>query len=179
VLAINEANLPTLPKEQLRTVIADVAASVPAQERVLALDRVLTAIDKSQIVPKNVEGVKADPPPIFFSDRPAILCFQGVWFASKAPTGPWTVADSIPTSIYEIPVSSPAYNVTYVAVQESNDEWVTFVAVAAFTGVMVAWGSTGVQRGDDWARTSRVTTNNVTGNTTRVTQGSGGGGRRR
>jgi hypothetical protein len=31
-----------------------------------------------------------------------------------------------------------------------------------------------VQRGDDWARTSRVT-NNVTGTTTRVTQGSGGG----
>ena len=31
-----------------------------------------------------------------------------------------------------------------------------------------------VQRGDDWARTARVT-NNRTGNTTRVTQGSGGG----
>jgi hypothetical protein len=70
---INEANFPTLPKEQLRTVIADVAASVPPQERVLALDRVLAAIDKSQIIPKNVEGVKADPPPIFFSDKPAIL----------------------------------------------------------------------------------------------------------
>ena len=44
---INEANFPTLPKEQLRIVIADVAASVPAQERVLALDRVFVVIDKS------------------------------------------------------------------------------------------------------------------------------------
>jgi hypothetical protein len=70
---INEANFPTLPKEQLRTVIADVSTSVPPQERVLALDRVLAAIDKSQIIPKNVEGVKADPPPIFFSDKPAIM----------------------------------------------------------------------------------------------------------
>jgi len=35
------------------------------------------------------------------------LCFDGVWFVSKAPTGPWTVADSIPKTIYEIPVSSP------------------------------------------------------------------------
>ena len=64
-----EANFSTLPKEQLRTVIAEVTTSVPPQERVIALDRVLAAIDKSQIIPKNVEGVKADPPPIFFSDR--------------------------------------------------------------------------------------------------------------
>jgi hypothetical protein len=39
----------------------------------LALDRVLANLDKSQIIPKNVEGVKADPPPIFFSQTPAIL----------------------------------------------------------------------------------------------------------
>jgi hypothetical protein len=185
------------------------------------------------------------------------LCFDGVWFVSKAPTGPWTVADSIPKTIYEIPVSSPSHSVTYVTVEDSNDEWVTFAAAAAFTGVMIAWGcavwgtgyyyppywgwhgpypyyyphyptfgygasynpwtgaygrgvvaygpyggagvgarynprtgtyargrqganaygswgTTGVQRGDDWARTSRVT-NNVTGTTTRVSQGSGGG----
>jgi hypothetical protein len=527
---IVEANFSTLPKEQIRSVTAEVAAAVPPQERVIALDRVLAAIDKSQIIPRNVEGVKADPPPIFFSQTPGILvnidgdpiwspirdndlkfavntnwdlfqheptktyyllnndawlkaedlngkwepagtlpesfkklpaddnwkevkanlpgktgkattvfvstvpaelillkgepnyqlvkgtdnllwvsntesdvfrlgkdgavyflvagrwfsspgftgpwtfatprmpasfkqiplehprsrvlaavpgtdqaaeavllasvpqtarvsrkevkapavayqgdpkfeqipsttvaravntdkdvikvgdlyylCFDGIWFVSKAPTGPWTVADSIPKSIYEIPVSSPSYNVTYVTVQESNDEWVTFAAAAAFTGVMIAWGcavwgtgyyhppywgyggyypyyyphyptygygasynpwtgaygrgavaygpyggagvgarynpttgtyargavaygpsgargaaqaynprtgtyaqtrqgasaygswgTTGVQRGDDWAQTARVT-NNVTGNTTRVTQGSGGG----
>ncbi len=42
------------------------------------------------------------------------------------------------------------------------------------SNVYGSWGSTAVQRGDDWARTSRVT-NNRTGTTTRVTQGSGGG----
>ena len=36
-----------------------------------------------------------------------------------------------------------------------------------------SWGTTGVQRGDDWAKTSRYT-NNVTGNTTRVTRTSDG-----
>jgi hypothetical protein len=384
---ILEANFPTLPKEQLRSLIAEVAQAVPAQERVIALDRVLAAIDKSKIIPKNVEGVRADPPPIFFSQTPAILvnidgdpiwspikdndlkfavntnwdlfqheptktyylrnndawlkttdlkgswgpagtlpesfkklpaddnwkdvkanvpgkkgkpttvfvstvpaelilldgqpnyllvkgttdllwvsntesdvfrmgkagpvyflvagrwfsspgftgpwtfatpnlpaafkqiplehqrsrvlasvpgtdqaveavllasipqtarvnrkelkapdvayqgdpkfeqiptttvaravntdkdilkvgdlyylCFQGVWFVSSTPTGPWVVADSIPKAIYEIPVSSPSHNVTYVTVEESNDEWVTFAAAAAFTGVMIAWG---------------------------------------
>ncbi len=42
------------------------------------------------------------------------------------------------------------------------------------SNVYGSWGTTGVARGDDWARTSRYT-NNVTGNTTRVTQGSDGG----
>jgi len=36
-----------------------------------------------------------------------------------------------------------------------------------------SWGTTGVQRGDDWAKTTRVT-NNVTGNTSRVTRTSNG-----
>jgi hypothetical protein len=214
------------------------------------------------------------------------MCYQGVWFVSKTANGPWEVAKTVPKEIYDIPVSSPAHNVTYVTVVEDdddNDDWVTFAAVAGYTGMMVSWGcavwgtgwyyppywgyggyypyyypfyptygygayynpwtgaygrtavaygpyggagvtarynprtgtysrgaaawgpygargvaeaynprtgaygrtrqgsnvygswgSTAVQRGDDWARTARVTSNR-TGNTTRVTQGSGGG----
>ena len=211
------------------------------------------------------------------------MCFQGVWFMSKSPTGPWEVTGEVPKSIYEIPVSSPSHAVTYVTVEESNNDAVVFATAAAFTGVMIgwgcavwgtgyyyppyigyggmypyhrpyyptygfgasynpwtgaytrgavaygpyggagvaqrynprtgtysrgavawgpygargaasaynprtgavgatrqgsnvygSWGTTGVARGDDWARTSRYT-NNITGNTTRVTQGSDGG----
>ena len=36
------------------------------------------------------------------------MCFQGVWFMAKSPTGPWEVTGSVPGQIYEIPVSSPA-----------------------------------------------------------------------
>jgi hypothetical protein len=70
------------------------------------------------------------------------MCFQGVWFMAKSPNGPWEVTSSVPKQIYEIPVSSSAHNVTYVTVVEdkSDDEWVTFAAVAAYTGVMIAWG---------------------------------------
>ena len=46
---------------------------MPDDERVIALDRVLANLDKSQVVPKNVEGVKADPPTIFFSKTPAVI----------------------------------------------------------------------------------------------------------
>ena len=53
--------------------MAEIAKSIPQDERVIALDRVLASIDKSQIIPKNVEGVKADPPTIFFSKTPAVI----------------------------------------------------------------------------------------------------------
>jgi hypothetical protein len=68
------------------------------------------------------------------------MCFQGVWFMGKSPTGPWEVASKVPGEIYEIPVSSPSHNVTYVTVEDDDDEWVTFATVAAYTGVMIAWG---------------------------------------
>jgi hypothetical protein len=69
------------------------------------------------------------------------MCFDGVWFTSKAATGPWTVADTIPNEIYQIPISSPAHNVTYVTVDSAEDDEVTFAAAAAYTGMMVAWGT--------------------------------------
>jgi hypothetical protein len=70
------------------------------------------------------------------------MCFQGVWFMSRAATGPWEVASSIPESVYTIPASSPVHHVTYVTVEDDddNDEWVTFAYVAAYTGLMIGWG---------------------------------------
>jgi hypothetical protein len=70
------------------------------------------------------------------------MCFQGVWFMSRTATGPWEVATTIPAAIYTIPASSPVHHVTYVTVEDddANDEWVTFAYVAAYTGMMVAWG---------------------------------------
>ncbi len=61
-MKITEANFQTLPKEQIREITDAIDKAIPDDERVIALDRVLANIDKSQIVPKNVEGIKADPP---------------------------------------------------------------------------------------------------------------------
>ena len=69
------------------------------------------------------------------------LCFQGVWFMSRSPSGPWEVASTIPAQIYTIPASSPSHHVTYVTIQEDNDdEWATFAYTAAYTGMMIGWG---------------------------------------
>jgi hypothetical protein len=70
------------------------------------------------------------------------MCYQGVWFVGKGASGPWEVASSVPEQIYQIPVSSPAHHVTYVTVEDDDDEWVTYAAAAGYTGMMVAWGCT-------------------------------------
>jgi hypothetical protein len=68
------------------------------------------------------------------------MCYQGVWFAGKTASGPWEVATSVPEQIYQIPPSSPSHHVTYVTVEDNDDEWVTYAAAAGYTGMMVAWG---------------------------------------
>jgi uncharacterized membrane protein YgcG len=72
------------------------------------------------------------------------MCFQGVWFMANTAKGPWTIASSVPKEVYEIPASSPAHSVTYVTVQQDNDDddWVVFAATAGYTGMMIGWGCT-------------------------------------
>jgi hypothetical protein len=72
-LKITETNFQTLPKEQVQELIAEIDKTIPPEDRFIALDRVLAQVDKSQITPKNVPDIKADPPKIFMSRTPAIL----------------------------------------------------------------------------------------------------------
>ena len=70
------------------------------------------------------------------------MCYNGVWFSSKGPTGPWEVETNVPKEIYQIPASSSHHHVTYVTVEDDDDsdEWATFAVVAGYTGMMIAWG---------------------------------------
>ena len=72
-LKITEASFQSLSKEQTRDVVTEVEKAIPDEDRVIALDRVMAAIDKSKIIPRNVEGIKSDPPAVFFSKTPAVL----------------------------------------------------------------------------------------------------------
>src|SRR5215831_6183574 len=72
-LKLTQSNFPDLPRDQLQEVVARIQEAVPQGSMVLGLDRVLARLDKSQIIPKSVEGVKADPPVIFYSTSPAVL----------------------------------------------------------------------------------------------------------
>jgi hypothetical protein len=70
---ITESTFANVPNEQVKAVVATISDAVPQGGLVLGLDRVLARLDKSQIIPKNVDGVKADPPAIFYATSRAIL----------------------------------------------------------------------------------------------------------
>src|SRR4051812_45877034 len=72
-LAITASNFPSLTREQLTAVTGEITASVPRDERVIGLDRVLAAVKAAEITPHNAVGIKADPPLIFGSTTPAVL----------------------------------------------------------------------------------------------------------
>src|SRR5262245_7796695 len=72
-IRVTETNFPKLDRDQVRDVVEGIDAGIPDQDRLIALDRVLASLDKSAIRPANVEGVKADPPTIYYSDKSAVL----------------------------------------------------------------------------------------------------------
>jgi hypothetical protein len=76
-------------------------------------------------------------------------CDNAVWFTSANATGPWAVADSIPSKeIGKIPPSEPVYNVTYVTVYESTPE---VVYVGYTPGYVYAYSWYGVPiHGTGW-----------------------------
>ena len=67
-------------------------------------------------------------------------CFQGAWFKSAAPTGPWVPADSVPHEVLAIPPSSPLYPVTYVRVYAATPEAVTYGYTAGYVMGFVSAG---------------------------------------
>jgi len=70
---VSETNFQSLTKEQVQEIVTEIEKIIPDDERTISLDRVLSQIDKSIITPKNVEGLKSDPPLVFVSKSPAIL----------------------------------------------------------------------------------------------------------
>ena len=71
---------------------------------------------------------------------------DAVWFVSDQPKGPWTVSDSRPDQIDEIPPESPVYNVKYTYVYESTPEVVYVGYLPGYTysyvyGGVVVYGT--------------------------------------
>jgi hypothetical protein len=71
------------------------------------------------------------------------LCFQGVWFMSTKPDGPWKTADTVPKEIYTIPPSSPVYNVTYVTQTNPTPTTVESSTTAGYFGMFVIGAAVG------------------------------------
>ena len=139
---------------------ADVLASVPGTQeaedaifvasipRTGVVDRVQATVTvtydgEPKFEPIETTGVSYavnTPNDVFQVGSRFYCCFQGVWFSAASPTGPWSVADSVPKEIYSIPPTSPKYHVTYVTVVESTPETVTCSHTAGYDGDVVSEG---------------------------------------
>jgi len=70
------------------------------------------------------------------------VCDQGVWFTGDAPTGPWSVADSIPDrEIQELPPESPVYNTRFATVYDSTPDTVYVAYTPAYLGSYPYYGT--------------------------------------
>jgi len=58
------------------------------------------------------------PDPVIRVNDGYYCCYDGVWYDSSSPTGPWAVCVAVPPEIYTIPPNCPLYNVTYVHVYD-------------------------------------------------------------
>ncbi len=65
-------------------------------------------------------------------------CQGGVWFTAADPVGPWTVALTIPSVIYSIPVSCPIHYVVYSYVYGSTPDYVYVGYTPGYMGTVVA-----------------------------------------
>jgi len=89
-------------------------------------------------------------PVIKVSDKNYYCVEAGVWFKALTPQGPWSVADSVPDEIYNIPPSSPVYYVTYVKIYGSTPDVVYVGYTPGYYGTVVSSSSTTVVYGTGW-----------------------------
>lgn len=74
---------------------------------------------------------------VFLVNHAYYCCEGGIWFTGNGPTGPWAYCTNVPAAIYTIPLSHPAYNVTYVTVYESTPATVVYAQTAGYYGEYV------------------------------------------
>ena len=66
---------------------------------------------------------------------------RAVWYQSAQPDSSYQVATSVPSEIYQIPPSSPVYNVTYVRVYQATPQVVYVGYTPGYTGTYVVGGT--------------------------------------
>jgi hypothetical protein len=126
-IKIVETNFQTLSKEQTQQIVSEIEKNIPEEDRVIALDRVLAYVDKSTINPKNVDGLKSDPPRIILTYSPSILLsFDGepIWSPIKdnelkfAVNTNWDVFQHQPTGMYYL-----RYDNSWLRATDLNGFW--------------------------------------------------------
>ena len=72
-VAVVDTNFPQLPAADVSEIVTVIERIVPPEGRTVALDDLLAAMTSQPVVPRNAAGLKADPPIVFVSKRPAVV----------------------------------------------------------------------------------------------------------
>jgi len=123
-------------------------ASIPSTSVVKKSDPVKVDVTysgepKFQTIPDTkVQYATNSPNTVFIVNGSYYCCENGVWLSSSSANGPWALCTNVPKEIYSIPPTHPTHNVTYVVVQDSTPDTVTYSQTSGYSGEYVA--ATGV-----------------------------------
>jgi hypothetical protein len=130
-------------------------AQIPQTTAVKRADASLTVTYDGEPKFVPIEGTKTEyaintPSSVLRIDGRYYACDNAVWYVADAPTGPWLLADSVPSDdLDQIPPSAPVYNVKYVRVYDATPDEVWYGYTPGYEGCY-PWGGT-VVWGTGWA----------------------------
>jgi hypothetical protein len=78
---------------------------------------------------------------VILADGRYYACDQGVWYISDDPYGPWSVSDTRPLGVEDIPPSSPVYDVRYVYIYDSTPDVVYVGYLPGYLGCYPYYGT--------------------------------------
>src|SRR5882672_898221 len=78
---------------------------------------------------------------VIFADGSYYACDQGAWYISDNPDGPWSVSDTRPLGVEDIPPSCPVYDVRYVYIYDSTPDVVYVGYLPGYLGCYPSYGT--------------------------------------
>jgi hypothetical protein len=135
-------------------VLASVPGTPQAQEAVIAnsIPQTATVVRSAATFTATYDGppqwrpitgtplayaANAPTPIIRVDGKTYYALYNGVWFVTTAPVGPWAVATAVPAVVYTIPVTSPLHYVTYVRVYDATPTVVYVGYTPGYLGTVV------------------------------------------
>jgi hypothetical protein len=94
----------------------------------------------------NIDYVLNSPYQVMRDGDTYYCCYQGVWYYSMSPNGPWVVSTTVPPDIGSIPPSCPLYNCRYADIYSYTPDVVYEGYLPGYLGCYVygptvVWGT--------------------------------------
>ena len=134
-----KASVPGTPQAQEAVISNQIPEMAPVDRKTATFRPEISGVVVLTPIPgTGLSYVSNSPTPILSDSLGGwYACESGVWYAAPSVTGPWSVATSIPASIYSIPASSPVYYVTHVKIYTVTPTTVVIGYTPGYMGAIV------------------------------------------